>query len=64
MSNEIKRLDGLLMTPQDVANELRISTARVRQLEDEGKLPAARTVSGNRIFCKSDVEKYAAKRKS
>lgn len=55
----IERLDGLLMTPQDAAKMLGVSTARIRQLEKEGKLPVARTVSGNRIFCKSDIEKYA-----
>jgi hypothetical protein len=62
MDSRIKSLDGKLLMAEDVARELRVSSARVRQLEKEGKLPAARTVGGTRIFCMSDVEKLAEER--
>ncbi len=60
--DKIKKLDRKLLMTEDVARELHVSSARVRQLEAEGKLPAARTVRGVRIFCMSDVEKLAKER--
>lgn len=62
MSSRIKQLDGKILTAQDVAKILEVSSARVRQLEEEGKLPAAKTPKGFRIFCLSDVEKLAKER--
>lgn len=46
----------------DVALRLRCSTERVRQLEREGKLPAERLPSGQRIFRVADVEQFIAER--
>ena len=60
--DKIKKLDGKLLMTDDAAKALGVSAARVRQLENEGKLPAARTVRGTRVFCASDVEKLAKER--
>ncbi len=60
--DKITKLDGKLLMTEDVARELRVSSARVRQLANEGKLPTTRTVGGKRIFCLSDVEKLAEER--
>jgi DNA-binding transcriptional MerR regulator len=46
----------------DVALLLRCSTERVRQLEREGKLPAEKMPSGQRVFRAEDVERLAAER--
>lgn len=62
MPQQIKRLDGKLMSTQDVAQLLGISPAWVRKLAIDGAIPSARTVGGNRIFLESDVERYASKR--
>lgn len=64
MHGKIKELDGKLLTAEDVARKLKISSARVRQLADEGKIPTARTVRGTRIFCMSDVEKIRDERQT
>lgn len=59
MDIQIKQLDGKLLMAEDVARILNVSSARVRQLENEGKIPAARTVKGTRVFCVFDIEKFA-----
>lgn len=46
----------------DVALLLRCSTERVRQLEREGKLPAEKLPSGQRVFHLEDVERLAEER--
>lgn len=52
---------GILSTT-DVAHLLRCSTERVRQLEREGKLPAEKMPSGQRVFRVEDVERLATER--
>jgi len=49
-------------TTVGVARLLRISEVRVRQLEREGKLPATRTSTGQRIFLREDVLRLARER--
>ena len=49
------------LTTCDVAKILGRSVDRVRDYEREGKLPAQRTRSGQRIFKVSDVEALAKK---
>jgi excisionase family DNA binding protein len=51
-----------LMTPSDAARILGLSADSVRVLSDSGRLPALRTVSGRRLFRRSDVDRLAAER--
>jgi excisionase family DNA binding protein len=51
-----------LMTPSDAARILGLSADSVRVLSDSGRLPAMRTVSGRRLFRRSDVDRLAAQR--
>lgn len=51
-----------LLGTTDVALKLGCSAEWVRRLADEGKLPAERTASGQRIFRAEDVERLAAER--
>jgi len=51
--------DPFLMT-NDAAKILKKSADRVRDLESSGKLPALRTLSGQRLFRREDVERLAA----
>ena len=60
MVGRIKQLDGKLLKVQDVAKMLGLSPARIRQMANEGIIPAAKTVGGDRIFCISDIEKHIA----
>jgi DNA-binding transcriptional MerR regulator len=46
----------------DTAVRLGVSASRVRQLEDEGILPAERLPSGQRIFLAEDVDRVAQQR--
>lgn len=48
-----------LLTTSDAARELNRSADRVRDYEREGKLPAQKTRSGQRLFKTSDVERLA-----
>lgn len=48
-----------LLTTSDAAKLLNRSVDRVRDYEREGKLPAQRTRSGQRLFKESDVEHLA-----
>jgi excisionase family DNA binding protein len=43
----------------DVARLLNVTPATVRQWEQQGKLPAERTIAGTRLFDLSDVERLA-----
>ena len=47
----------------DVARRSNLSTQRIRQLADAGKLPALRTPGGQHIFRKEDVERFLAMRR-
>ncbi len=46
----------------EVAKELGVSPQRVRQLADEGKLPARRGPYGVRLFSREAVERLARER--
>jgi excisionase family DNA binding protein len=48
-----------LLTTADAARQLNRSADRVRGYEREGKLPALRTRSGQRLFRASDVDRLA-----
>lgn len=48
-----------LLTTSDAARVLNRSVDRVRDYEREGKLPAQRTRSGQRLFKASDVDRLA-----
>ena len=48
-----------LLTTRDAAKLLDRSVERVRDYEREGKLPAQRTRSGQRLFKASDVDRLA-----
>jgi excisionase family DNA binding protein len=53
--------DGMsaLLTTSDAARRLKRSADRVRDYEREGRLPAQKTVSGQRLFRLEDVERLA-----
>lgn len=48
-----------LLTTSDAARELKRSADRVRDYEREGRLPAQKTRSGQRLFKACDVERLA-----
>jgi len=52
-------MDQELLTTADAARLLNRSVDRVRDYEREGKLPAQKTRSGQRLFKLSDVEHFA-----
>lgn len=49
--------DDILMTPSEAATMLGVSADSVRNYSDDGMLPTLRTVTGRRLFRKSDVKK-------
>jgi excisionase family DNA binding protein len=51
-----------LLITFEVAARLGVSSARVRQLADAGKLPQVRTPSGHRFYRLADVERLAEAR--
>jgi excisionase family DNA binding protein len=51
-----------LLTTRDVSKLLDISTEWVRALERQGRLPALKTRSGQRLFMAADVEAFAQQR--
>lgn len=53
-----------LLTVTDAAKVLGVSGDAVRLYERQGKLPAQRTRSGQRLFSASDVEALAAQRQA
>lgn len=59
----IPRLCELLST-SDAANELELSSDRVRQLAKNGRLPAMRTRSGTYVFVAEDVAHFKERRAS
>ena len=52
----------MYMTTQDVARRLGVAAATVRQLANNGKLPATRTFGGTRLYEATDVDKLARER--
>jgi excisionase family DNA binding protein len=52
---------GAWLSPQQAASRLGLSTDRVQQLADSGRLPCVRTALG-RLLRASDVERLAAER--
>ena len=52
----------MLLTVADAARRLDVTPAHVRHLERIGKLPAVRTLSGQRIFHSDDVDQLVAER--
>lgn len=48
-----------LLTTRDAAKQLDRSVERVRHYERDGRLPAQRTRSGQRLFKASDVDRLA-----
>jgi excisionase family DNA binding protein len=50
------------LTTSDVAKWLCLTPARIRQLSNNGTLPATRTHSGQRLFNREDVERLIASR--
>jgi excisionase family DNA binding protein len=57
-------IEQQLMTTDDAARRLNISTVYVRKLESSGKLKAMRTISGKRIFLADEVERLAVEREA
>lgn len=62
MSMEVDMED--LLTTGGTAKRLGLSADRVRQLERDGKLPARKTQSGQRLFNASDVDRFARRRET
>lgn len=52
-------MDELFLTTSDAAKLLNRSPDRLRGYEREGRLPAQKTRSGQRLFMASDVEYFA-----
>jgi excisionase family DNA binding protein len=48
-----------ILTTSDAAKELKRSPDRVRDYARDGRLPAFRTRSGQRLFRADDVERFA-----
>jgi excisionase family DNA binding protein len=60
-----KKLDpNDLMTPTDAALVLGVSADSVRTYADTDKLPCLRTVTGRRLFKRSDVEALRVQRET
>lgn len=57
-------MDETLLTATDASRILNRSAVAVRGYENAGKLPAVKTLSGVRLFKKSDVEAFAVKLRS
>ena len=53
-----------LLTPSDVAKLTGVTPATVRIWADSGRLPVQRTVSGNRLSSRPDVERLARERQA
>lgn len=53
-----------LLTTSEVARSLNRSVDSIRKYERDGKLPALKTRSGQRLFKSSDVKSFAARLRS
>lgn len=56
--------DGDLLTSGDVARLAAVAVETVRRWENDGKLAAARTASGIRLFRRGDVDAFLAQREA
>ncbi len=54
--------DDILVEVHTAGEKLGIGRQRIVQLADEGKLPTIRTLSGQRLFRLSDVERLRRQR--
>ncbi len=61
-SGEGLRTDDVLLTPCEAGKILGITSDAVRALNNRGGLVALKTLSGRRLFRRSDVEKLAEQR--
>jgi excisionase family DNA binding protein len=59
MTQEARMKEIEILTTSDAARELKRSPDRVRDYARNGKLPALRTRSGQRLFKADDVERLA-----
>jgi excisionase family DNA binding protein len=57
-------VDEVLLTPSDAGRILGLTPEAVRALNNRGRLPALKTLTGRRLFRRSDVEQLAAQRAS
>jgi excisionase family DNA binding protein len=55
-------MEQQILTPSDAAKILGIGAARVRQLEREGRIHAQKTLGGNRLFTRDEVDRFARER--
>lgn len=62
MQNNAFRADDVLLTPNDAGRILGITPEAVRALDNRGHLLALKTLSGRRLFRRSDVERLALER--
>ncbi len=56
------RLDEMLLTPSEAGKILGITSDAVRALNNRGALVALKTMSGRRLFRRSDIEQLAEQR--
>jgi excisionase family DNA binding protein len=56
------RRSKMILTTTEVAKRLACSPDNVRRLEREGKLPATKTSTGQRLFDADSVDRLAAER--
>ena len=54
----------VLLAPKHVGERLHVTTSRVIQLDNEGKLPAMRDSAGRRFYDPQVVEAYAKQREA
>jgi excisionase family DNA binding protein len=60
---EAKMSEDVYLSPSPAAVILGLSAARVRELVDEGELPALKTGAGARLILRSEVVRLAEKRR-
>lgn len=53
---------GAFLTTHEVARALGLTTGRIRQLADTGRLPVTRTPAGWRLFAAADVARLGEER--
>jgi excisionase family DNA binding protein len=51
-----------VLTVSEAAREFAVSAQTIRDWADRGKLPAMRTISGQRIFSRADIERVRQER--
>ena len=60
MNRKGDKMEEVFLTPLDVSLDIKKSTGTVRLYALSGRLPFIATISGRRLFRKSDVEKLKA----